>query len=89
MKYFDWYNDKNKWLTANRGISFEFIIECIKQGDLIYIADNHHPYEHQKVYMVKVDEFIYEVPYVEDDSKIFLKTIYPSRKSTDKYLSDN
>ena len=26
------------------------------------------------------------VPFVEDDKKIFLKTIYPSRKLTQKYL---
>jgi len=33
-----------------------------------------------------VDNYIYSVPYVEDDEKIFLKTIIPNSKATKKYF---
>jgi hypothetical protein len=39
------------------------------------------------VLIVEFDEYAYVVPYVEDGMKIFLKTIYPSRKMAQKYLS--
>lgn len=88
VKYFDWDEEKNNWLIANRGISFELIKELIEGDCLIDIVDNHPPYAHQKVFMVLVIDYIYEVPFVEDDEKVFLKTAYPSRISTQKYLSD-
>ncbi len=86
MKYFDWDEAKNKWLIANGDISFEILKELIETGGLYDITENHPPYTHQKVFMVKVVDYIYEVPFVEDGEKVFLKTAYPSRKSTKKYL---
>jgi len=35
---------------------------------------------------VRIGDYIYSVPFVEDDRKVFLKTIIPSRKATKKYL---
>jgi len=32
--------------------------------------------------MVLIDEYVYLVPYVEDEKEIFLKTIIPSRKAS-------
>lgn len=55
-------------------------------------ADNNFPYEHQKVYFVNVNNYIYKVPYVEDEEKIFLKTAFPSREATKllvEYLEQN
>jgi uncharacterized DUF497 family protein len=92
MKYFDWSEEKNEWLIANRGISFEFIKECIEKGLVVADRPNHPPYEHQRVYMILIEEYIYEVPYVEDDQKIFLKTAYPSHESTKifkDFMEDN
>lgn len=37
--------------------------------------------------IVRVDDYIYLVPFVETESEIFLKTIIPSRKSTRKFRS--
>jgi hypothetical protein len=88
MKYFDWNEDKNDWLMANRGISFELCIECIVGGQLLDIVENHIPYEHQKVFIIEIDDYAYEVPFVEDDVKIFLKTAYASHEATKKYLSN-
>ncbi len=89
MKYFDWSEDKNTWLVANRGIFFEFIKECIENGQVFAVLSNHPPYQHQKVFLILIEEYLYEVPYVEDDEKIFFKTIYPSHEATKKYLNNN
>lgn len=72
-----------------RGISFEFIKECIEGGQLIENIPNHHPYEHQRVYLVLIENYIYEVPYVEEDDKIFLKTAYPSHEETKRFREQN
>ena len=89
MKHFDWSEIKNTDLKAQRGISFEDIQTAIEEGHTL--TDIDHPlrsrYPKQKVFIVAFDEYAYVVPYVESDAKIFLKTIYPSRKMTKKYLS--
>jgi hypothetical protein len=88
VKYFDWSEIKNTHLKAKRGIGFEDIQAAIEEGKTL--ADIDHPlkskYPNQKVFIVEFDEYAYVVPYVEDDMKIFLKTIYPSRKMAQKYL---
>ncbi len=86
MKYFDWNEEKNQWLIENRDISFNLCVTYIEQGDYLDIVDNHPPYEHQKIFIINIDGYIYEVPFVEDDEKFFLKTVYPSRVATKKYL---
>ena len=88
VKHFDWSDIKNTHLKAERGIGFEDIQTAIEAGRTL--ADIEHPlndkYPNQKVFIVEFDEYVYVVPYVEDDTKIFLKTIYPSRKMAQKYL---
>lgn len=87
MKYFDWDKEKNLWLIENRSISFEECIVVLNNRGLLATIQNKHPRTHQKKFMILIREYVYVVPYVEDDEKIFLKTIYPSRKETKKYLS--
>jgi uncharacterized DUF497 family protein len=87
MKYFDWDETKNNWLIKNRGVSFELLVEIIQSEECLDIVQNHPPYEHQQVFIVTIDEYVYRVPFVEDDEKVFLKTAYPSRKETKKYLN--
>jgi len=90
VKYFDWNDEKNEILKATRGVSFELIELAIASGDLIARLKHPNPekYPHQKVFLVKLDDYIYSVPYVEDDEKIFLKTIIPNSKATKKYLGE-
>jgi len=90
MKYFDWNNEKNEMLKKTRGVSFELIELAIASGDLIARLKHPNPdkYPNQKVFLVKVDDYIYSVPYVEDDEKIFLKTIIPNSKATKKYVGE-
>ena len=88
MKYFDWDVDKNKKLIQERDISFEEIIVAIEEGRLIDVVQhkNKSKYPQQKIFIVNVAEYAYLVPFVEDEHKIFLKTIIPSRKATKKYI---
>lgn len=85
MKYFDWDEEKNQKLKKERDIGFEDIIVAINEGKLL-VTLGHHKRSNQKIYVVNVGNYAYMVPFVEDEEKKFLKTIYPSRKMTKKYI---
>ncbi|MDO8523999.1 MAG: BrnT family toxin [bacterium] len=89
MKYFDWDIEKNKKLKKERGVSFEEAVLAMKGGDLLYAGKNPNQskYPNQSLFIVKMREYCFLVPFVRDDEKCFLKTIIPSRKATKKYLS--
>lgn len=88
MKYFDWNSQKNKRLQDERDISFEQVVIAIDEGDLLEVLEhkNQKKYPDQKVFIIKIEEYAYLVPFVEDEDKIFLKTIIPSRQATKKYI---
>jgi uncharacterized DUF497 family protein len=90
MKYFDWNDEKNELLKKTRDVSFEQVEFAIASGDLIdrIKHPNTAQYPNQKVFLVRIEGYIYSVPYVEDNDKIFFKTIIPNRKATKKYLGD-
>jgi hypothetical protein len=91
MKYYDWNDEKNELLKKLRAVSFEQVVLAIVSGDLIDRIKHPNPekYPNQKIFLVKIDNYIYSVPFVEDDKKIFLKTIIPNNKETKKYLGGN
>jgi len=39
------------------------------------------------MFIVEIGGYVYAVPFTENDNSYFLKTIFPSRKLTKKYLS--
>ncbi len=86
MKYFDWDEEKNQWLIKERGISFEMAVIAIEHDQVVAIVRNKHPRTHQKKLIIRIEDYLYVVPYVEDDEKIFFKTMYPSHEETKKYL---
>lgn len=88
MKRFNWNPDKNEQLRIGRGISFEEILFHIENGDVLDILKhpNQERYGGQRILVVKVDEYVQLVPFIEDEKEVFLKTIIPSRKATKKYL---
>ena len=88
MKYFDWDDKKNDLLKQKRDISFEEIILSLANIKLLEVVEhsNKQKYPNQKMFVVEVRNYAYVVPFVEDDEKYFLKTIYPSREATKKYL---
>ena len=82
MKYFDWNDEKNEKLKKVRGMSFEQIELAIASGDLVDRIKHPNParYPNQKVFLVKIENYIYSVPYIEDNEKIFLKQSYQTAK---------
>ena len=88
MKYYDWNDSKNEFLKKCRNISFEEIISAIKNDKLLDIIEhpNSKKYSNQKMFIVNMDNYAYVVPFIEDEEKYFLKTIYPSREATKIYL---
>ena len=89
MKIFEWNAEKNILLKKDRGISFEEIVFSIEQGLLldVILHPNKGKYPQQKILIVNIDNYAYLVPFIETAHIIFLKTIIPSRKATQKYLS--
>jgi len=47
---------------------------------------NSEKYQGQKIFVIEFEGYAFLVPFVEDEQKIFLKTIIPSRKATKFYL---
>ncbi|MFA5821936.1 MAG: hypothetical protein WC853_02560 [Thermodesulfovibrionales bacterium] len=47
---------------------------------------NQNKYPGQKIATVMIDDYAYLVPYVQKSDEIFLRTIIPSRKATNKYM---
>ncbi len=88
MKYFDWDNAKNAKLRAERRIGFEDVVFHIERGDLLDILEHPNPerYAGQRIFVVRRENYVYLVPFIEDEHTVFLKTIIPSRKATRQYL---
>ena len=85
---FNWNNEKNKVLKKYRNISFERIIVAIEQNCLLDILEhpNKEKYSNQLLLLVEIDRYVYVVPCILENDVCFLKTIFPSRKYTARYL---
>jgi len=91
MITYNWNTDKNLLLKKERSLSFEQIVSHIESGDLLDIVkhQNKEKFSHQKILIVKIEDYVIAVPFVENGKERFLKTIIPSRKLTKKYLKDS
>lgn len=87
MHIFRWDNEKNERLKKNRGVCFEQVILLMERGEVLDTIEhpNQGRYPGQKIAVVMIDTYAYLVPYAENNEEIFLKTIIPSRKATNKY----
>ncbi len=90
MNIFRWDNEKNELLKSGRGVCFEQIVLLMEKGEVLDTIEhpNQERYPGQKIAVVIIDAYAYLVPYVEHNEEIFLKTIIPSRKATNKYLRE-
>jgi len=88
VKVFDWDEEKNVLLKKLRGITFEDVQTAVENGKALddFIHPNRKRYPNQRILVVEIENYAYYVPYVEEEDKLFLKTIFPSRKATKKYL---
>lgn len=89
--HYEFSPDKNQVLIEERGVSFEDIVSALDNGNLLDVIahPNELKYPNQKIYIVNLNGYVYLVPFVRKNTQtIFLKTIFPSRKLTKKYLGD-
>ena len=86
-RIYKWNEEKNDLLKRERGISFEEIVTHILQGDLLFVKEhaNQERYPGQQMFVVRMGDYVYLVPFVERDNVAFLKTIIPSRVETRNY----
>ena len=88
MYHFAWNPEKNEELIKERDISFERVMQHVQNDRVLDVIK--HPkaskYPYQRMFILDIDNYAYLVPFVENDSEIFLKTIIPSRKATRKCL---
>jgi uncharacterized DUF497 family protein len=88
MEIFYWDNEKNELLKKTRGVCFEQVVLLMERGDVLETIEhpNQDRYPGQKIAIVMIDDYVYLVPYIEKNEEVFLKTIIPSRKATNKYM---
>jgi len=86
---YEFSTEKNQKLINERSISFEEVVAALENGQLLDIINhpNSGKYPNQKILVVQVNAYVYLVPFVEKDKTVlFLKTIFPSRKTTKQYI---
>ena len=88
MDHYRWNKEKNERLKIERCVSFEQITMHIERGDVLDIVShpNQEKYPNQQLLVVEINDYVYLVPFVENENGKFLKTIIPSRKATRDYL---
>jgi hypothetical protein len=61
-----------------------------EHGALLDVLEHPNPdrYAGQRVLVVRREDYVYLVPFVEDERTVFLKTIIPSRKATKECLGE-
>ena len=91
MKTINWNAEKNLALKELRDICFDDLVFYVERGEILddYAHPNQKEYPGQRIMVVCIDSYAYLVPYVENEDELFLKTIIPSRKATQKYLGEN
>ncbi len=79
--------EKNALLKAERGVNFDDVIFLLENDCLLEISHNKSSnHLNQEIMVIKINEYAYIVPFVRNDDEVFMKTIYPSRIMTEKYL---
>ena len=88
MPEYTWDNAKNEWLRLNRGLSFDDVVYHINHGGLL--AEILHPNQDlhpgELLYIVRIDDYAYEVPFYRIGDVETFMTAYPSRKATRDYV---
>ena len=87
---FKWSDDKNRRLKEERNVCFEDVVMGVENDRLLDIIKNPSlDRDDQYCLIIEIGNYAYVVPFVKNDQTFFLKTAYPSRKQTKKYLRKN
>jgi hypothetical protein len=75
-------------LKRRYGFGFERVLVAL--GEDALLDNRSHPssgrYAHQRQLIVQIDAYAWVVPFVQEGNAVFLKTMFPSRKATKRYL---
>ena len=87
MLIVEWDENKNDILERTRAVCFEDVMNCIINDEILDVLPHHNPekYPNQRIFVLRLRGYIYYVPFVEGDEKLFLQNIIPSRKLKSKY----
>lgn len=82
----EWSNEKNDLLKKTRNLSFEDVEDAILNDEIIDIIPHHNQklYPNQEILIIRINNYVYYVPFTIEDKTMFLKTIIPSRKFNKK-----
>ncbi len=90
MTFISWNPEKAVQLrnnSARNNVGFEECLLAIQDGMVLADEPNPSPkFPHQRMFVLNIENYAYVVPYIESENSIFLKTVFPSRKYTSKYL---
>lgn len=80
--------EKNTRLKKERGVCFDDVLSALADGRLIQMFPHHNQdkYAHQDILAIEINDYAYLVPCIIKEDEIILKTIYPSRKATERFL---
>lgn len=89
MFEFEWNDAKNTLLKEQRNVCFEDVLFAVEGNKILDIVKNSSEnHATQYCLIVEISGYAYVVPFVKNGEKFFLKTIFPSRKETKKYLGE-
>ena len=80
MKKFEFSPEKNKWLKQERGYCFNDIMDILESGNFKIKQNTSSNHQNQKIFSLELEGYPVIVPFVEDDEKYFLKTMFKNRK---------
>ena len=83
----EWSDLKNEILKLTRNVCFEDVENCLLNDDILDVLPHHNPekYPNQRIFVLRLADYVYYVLFIEDDERIFLKNIIPNRKLNAKY----
>ena len=89
MSELDWNDEKNEMLRRVRGVCFEDVLVLIDAGFVLDVIRHPNPqrYPKQRIIVLRINEYVWLIPYVKRKGERFLKTMIPSRKATREYLT--
>jgi hypothetical protein len=88
MPQCNYSSEKNAQLKEARGIGFEEVELALNEGRVldVIVHPNKSKYPNQQIYVININDYVYLVSFVKQSNTVFLKTIFPSRKLTKRYL---
>lgn len=79
MVIYAWDNKKNEELKREGRPSFEEVVQALEKNGAVQNEINLN-YTSQRIYVVIVNNYPHVVPYEEREGKVWLITVFPSRK---------